>query len=174
MPSFVTRAAFLPAAATPLVRKIASAFSRSPPLSTSARLQSIIPALVFSRSCFTSCGSISVVVFIEHCRLRRSALDVFLRLRRHASHFDLLANARFVACCNNGIHKLLQNHANSANRVIVAGDRVIDDFQSPNALANGGEISQGATQPALIHIKLTASQCRLFYRFLRLLLTADK
>src|SRR6266567_7857881 len=128
MPSFVTRAAFLPAAATPLVRKIASAFSRSPPLSTSARLQSIIPALVFSRSCFTSCGSISVVVFIEDWRVRRAALDVLFRLRRHAGHFDPLANARFVACRNDGVHELLQNDANSANRVVVASNWVIDDL----------------------------------------------
>ena len=42
------------------IRKIASAFSMSPLLSARARLQSIKPALVFSRSCFTSCGSISM------------------------------------------------------------------------------------------------------------------
>src|SRR5262245_66572230 len=64
IPSFVARVAFFAALAMPLVRKIVSAFSRSPPLSTRARLQSMNPALVFSRSCLTSLGSISVVEFI--------------------------------------------------------------------------------------------------------------
>src|SRR5207244_2346303 len=40
---------------------------------------------------------------------------------------DLLADTRFVACRDNSIHEFLQNHAYRANRVIVAGDRVIDD-----------------------------------------------
>src|SRR6059058_4702140 len=44
-----------------------------------------------------------------------------------AGHFDLLANARFVACRNDSVHELLQNHADSANRIIVASDWVIDD-----------------------------------------------
>src|SRR5215469_10093056 len=252
MPSFVTRVALLPAAAMPLVRRIASAFTRSPPLSTSARLQSIIPAFVFSRSCFTSCGSISVVAFIERWAFG-AGLWTFFRLCGNPGHFDLLANARFVACRNDGVNELLQNHTNSTNGVIVPRDRVINDlgvrvrihngdhwnaeasrlihrvlladrvdhhqgvgqlrhldypvqvtpelrglaierrqfllshflvfrrfldlfdvFQSPDALANSGEVSQRPAEPPLIHVKLTTSQCRLFYRFLRLLLTTDK
>src|SRR5437762_5313401 len=156
MPSFVARAAFLPAAATPFVRKIASAFSRSPPLSTRARLQSIIPALVFSRSCFTSCGSISVVVFIKHWRVRRSALDVFFRLRRNAGHFDLLANARFVACRDDGVYELLQNHANSANRIVVASNRVINDLGVRVRIHNGDHWN--AETPRFIHSVLLRSE----------------
>src|SRR5438876_320111 len=238
-----------------LATKSVSQFTSTstPPLSTRARLQSIIPAFVFSRSCFTNFGSISVAVFIENWRVRRSASNVSFRLRGHAGHLHLLANACFVACRNDRIHKLLQNHANSANRVIVAGDWVIDNlgvrvrindgdhwnakasrlihcvllaicidhhqsvwqlrhldypvevapelcrlaikrsqflfshflvfrrlfdlfdvFQSPDALANSREVGQRAAEPALIYIKLAASHCGLFYRFLRLLLTTDK
>src|SRR5882762_1195967 len=62
MPSLVAREAFLLALAMPFVRKIASAFPRSPPLSARARLQSIMPALVLSRSCLTSWGLISIGV----------------------------------------------------------------------------------------------------------------
>src|SRR5438045_6869197 len=64
IPSFVARVAFFAAVAMPFVRRIVSAFSRSPLLSTRARFQSINPALVFARSCLTSFGSISVVAFI--------------------------------------------------------------------------------------------------------------
>src|SRR6266851_7275933 len=65
MPSLVARDAFLLALAIPLVRKIVSALARSLPASSKARLQSIIPAFVFSRSCLTSFGSISAITFIE-------------------------------------------------------------------------------------------------------------
>src|SRR5881394_1435227 len=132
MPSFVARADFLPALAIPLVRKIPSALGRSPPLSTRARLQSIKPALVFSRSCFTSCGSISMI-FIRLKRYmgllckRCNFCNAYLPSGGDAGHFDLLANARFVACRNDSVHELLQNHADSANRIIVASDWVIDD-----------------------------------------------
>src|SRR5881397_1106322 len=51
---------------------------------------------------------------------------------------------------------------------------LFDVFQSPNTFANGSEISQRATEPTLIYVKLSASQRRLLYRFLRLLLAADK
>src|SRR6266487_3713865 len=131
-PSFVAREAFFPALAIPLVRKMVSAFSRSPPLSTRARLQSIKPALVFSRSCLTSWGSISAVVFIK-CQFLRvevsthCACDATQASGRNASHFDLLADARFVACRDNGIDELLQNHANRTDRVIVASNWIIDD-----------------------------------------------
>src|ERR1043166_526172 len=141
MPSFVTRAAFLPAAATPLVRKIASAFSRSPPLSTRARLQSIMPAFVFSRSCFTSCGSISVVAFIGRW--------AFSRLGGNAGHFDLLANTRFVACRNDRVHQLLQNHANRPNRIVVASNRVINDLGIRVRIEDGAHWN--AEAPRLIH-----------------------
>src|SRR5256885_4410570 len=64
MPSLVARVAFLLALAIPFVRRIVSALSKSPPASSSARLQSIMPALVFSRSCLTILGSIAVLVLI--------------------------------------------------------------------------------------------------------------
>src|SRR6267154_4819425 len=103
MPSFVARDAFLLALAIPLVRKIVSAFARSPSASVKARLQSIIPAFVFSRSCLTSWGSISAITFIEfEFDGRRSRA-----LGGNAGHLDLLANARFTAGRNNCIDQLL-------------------------------------------------------------------
>src|SRR5947199_6320831 len=110
MPSFVTRDDFFPALAIPFVRKIPSALVRSPPLSTRARLQSMKPALVFSRSCFTSCGSISVVVaFIESWALGAERRTVFFRLRGNGGHFYLLADRRFVAARNHRAHERVQN-----------------------------------------------------------------
>src|SRR5215472_8503479 len=99
MPSFVARVAFFAALAMPFVLKIVSAFSRSPPLSTRARLQSMNPALVFSRSCLTSLGSISVVALIV---LRIFKVRELNRRRpfasgRYARHFHLFADAGFAA-----------------------------------------------------------------------------
>jgi hypothetical protein len=51
---------------------------------------------------------------------------------------------------------------------------LLDIFQPANALSDGGEISQCAAQPTLIHVKLAASQRSLFYRFLGLLLATDE
>ena len=52
--AFLGRAGrLLLALAIPLVRRSVSALSRSPPVSVRARLQSMKPALVFSRSCLT-------------------------------------------------------------------------------------------------------------------------
>ena len=45
---------------------------------------------------------------------------------------------------------------------------LLDIFQSANALADGGEIRQGAAEPALINVELAASQRRFLDRFLRL------
>src|SRR6202035_4967874 len=112
MPSFVTRDAFLPALAIPLVRKIVSALARSPPASASARLQSIMPALVFSRSCLTSLGSISAITCIEFenrlSRVTRSSGG-------YAGHLDLFADARFPAGRHDRIHQFLQHDANSTD-----------------------------------------------------------
>src|ERR687891_572922 len=60
MPSVVVRPARLPACAIPRSRRSVRAASRSPSVSTSARLQSIIPAPVRSRSSLTSAAGISV------------------------------------------------------------------------------------------------------------------
>src|SRR5260370_39280172 len=61
IPSFAEREAFFEALAIPFLRNRSSAFSRSPSVSTSAFLQSIMPALVFSRSCLTSAGFTSAI-----------------------------------------------------------------------------------------------------------------
>src|SRR5271170_1990837 len=62
IPSFVARPTRFAALAMPFVRRIVSALSRSPPDSASARLQSMMPALVFSRRVLTSCGLTSLMV----------------------------------------------------------------------------------------------------------------
>src|SRR5258708_13949888 len=61
IPSFAERDAFFEALAIPFFRNRSSAFSRSPSVSTSAFLQSIMPALAFSRSCLTSAGFTSAI-----------------------------------------------------------------------------------------------------------------
>src|SRR5687768_1372233 len=61
MPSRAARPAFLAAVDRPLARSQAVALSTSPPLSSSARLQSMMPTPVCSRSCLTSSGLIIVV-----------------------------------------------------------------------------------------------------------------
>src|SRR3954469_4183117 len=112
MPSLVAREAFLLAPAIPFVRKCASAFSRSPPHSASARLQSMMPALVFSRSCLTNCGSISDFVSIENwclgfgASLVPGAWDLELPpLGGNAGHLDLFAHPRVGAGRNDRVHE---------------------------------------------------------------------
>ncbi len=61
-PSAATREAFLSALASPCLRISSAAASRSPLVSTSAFLHSIMPAPVRSRSCLTE----SAVMFIHH------------------------------------------------------------------------------------------------------------
>src|SRR3989442_4021341 len=125
MPSLVARDAFLLALAIPLVRKIVSAFARSPSASVKARLQSIMPAFVFSRSCLTSLGSISAITFIEfEFDGRPSRL-----LGGNAGHLDLLANARLAARRNNRVDQFLQHDPDGANGVVVSRNRVIDHFR---------------------------------------------
>src|SRR4051794_27031626 len=90
MPSDAVRAPRLAACAWPFTRRISIALSRSPPASTSAPLQSIMPAPVRSRSSFTSFAEMSamsarpfLVVGVRHL----GRLGVGLRL-------GLLAAAR--------------------------------------------------------------------------------
>src|SRR5262245_41755382 len=131
IPSFVARVAFFAALAMPFVRKIVSAFSRSPPLSTRARLQSIKPALVFSRSCLTSFGSISVVAFIRSLEsLKRQRVEPLKRLAsgRYACHFHLFADAGLAAGRNNRIDEFLQNHPDRTDGIVVTRNRIIDEF----------------------------------------------
>src|SRR5215813_9730627 len=132
MPSFVARVAFLAPLAMPLVRKIVSAFSRSPPLSTRARLQSINPALVFSRSALTSFGSISVVGFIRSSEsLKRQRVEPLKRVAsgRYACHFHLFADASLATGRNNRIDQFLQNHSDRTDGIVVPGNRIIDEFR---------------------------------------------
>ena len=63
-PSAATRPAFLAALARPLVRSQSTAASISPPVSVSAALQSIMPAPVWSRSCFTIPAVMFMSVFL--------------------------------------------------------------------------------------------------------------
>src|SRR5947199_886176 len=60
MPSLAVLPAFLAAAASPFLRSASRAFSRSPPHSVSAALQSMIPAPVSSRSLRTISAEISI------------------------------------------------------------------------------------------------------------------
>src|SRR4249920_55095 len=103
IPSLVAREDFLLALAMPLVRRSVSALSRSPPASARARLQSMNPALVFSRSCLTSCGSISMG--IVKCCGQGEKFEELTQLStvesrrppsgRDARHLDFFAHARF-------------------------------------------------------------------------------
>src|SRR6516165_3271677 len=131
IPSFVARVAFLAALAMPFVRKIVSAFSKLPPLSTRARLQSMNPALVFSRSCLTSFGSISVVGFIWSLELlKRQSAEPLKRLASggYACHFHLLADPGLAAGRNNRIDQFLQNNAYRADGIVVPRNWIIDKF----------------------------------------------
>src|SRR5258705_13560277 len=110
----------------PFVRRIVSAFSKSPPLSTRARLQSINPAFVFSRICLTSFGSISVVAFIRFLEsLWRQRVEPLKPLAsgRYACHFHLFPDAGLAAGRNNRIDQLLQNHTDRTDGIIVPRNR---------------------------------------------------
>src|SRR6202050_3929254 len=65
-PSAATRPAFLAALAKPFLRSQSTAASRSPPVSPSAALQSIIPAPVLSRSSFTMPALIFAIALGPH------------------------------------------------------------------------------------------------------------
>src|ERR1035441_10002612 len=78
-PSLAARADFLVASALPFLRRIFSASARSPLASCRATLQSIMPALVLSRSSFTSLESIACMVVVVILYFWRRKLP---RLRR--------------------------------------------------------------------------------------------
>src|SRR5258708_6904977 len=85
MPSPVLRPAFLAARAMPCSRSQSLAFSMSPPVSVRARLLSIMPAPVMSRSCFTSAAVISATL----CLLGRGHGGLVGRLLGHALRLRL-------------------------------------------------------------------------------------
>ena len=90
IPSPVPRPARLPACAIPFSRRSLTAASMSPPVSSSARLQSIMPAWVASRSCFTSAA---VGVYVTSLILRL-ACGRLLRGRRRGSRRSAGARPR--------------------------------------------------------------------------------
>src|SRR5947199_10005799 len=67
IPSLAVRPARFSALAAPVFRKYSTALSRLPPVSSSAFLQSIMPAPVRSRSSFTSLGLTIVVISNSPC-----------------------------------------------------------------------------------------------------------
>ncbi len=58
--------------------------------------------------------------------------------------------------------------------VVGRGLDLLDIFQTADAFADGREIGQGAAEPALVDVKLSASHGRFLDRFLRLLFAADE
>src|SRR6188472_2248583 len=140
IPSFAARVAFFAAVAMPFVRRIVSAFSKSPAPSTRARLQSMNPALVFSRSCLTSFGSISVVAFIRYLELLRlQKVEPLKPLAsgRYACHFHLFADASLAAGRNNRVDQFLQNHSDRTDGIIIPGNRIIDEFRISVGIHDG-------------------------------------
>src|SRR6266436_5269920 len=83
VPSAPPRAAFLSALASPVLRMSSAAASKSPLVSTSAFLHSIMPAPVRSRSCLT----VSAVIFIGRCCLTHRASAHYGRLDGAAGHW---------------------------------------------------------------------------------------
>src|SRR5579885_1927090 len=76
VPCFVLRVAFFAADAMPHLRRSVSASAGSPFASTRAFLHSIMPAPVFSRSCFTNCALISAISSLsELTRTRRRRVE---------------------------------------------------------------------------------------------------
>ena len=65
MPCDAVRPARFSALAIPFLRRISPAFSMSPPASSSARLQSIMPAPVRARSSLTSFGEIVALAIVS-------------------------------------------------------------------------------------------------------------
>ena len=74
-PSAVTRPAFLAAAERPFLRSQSTAASRSPPVSPSAFLQSIIPAPVLSRRSFTMLAVMFAMSCSVGCQAAGGAAD---------------------------------------------------------------------------------------------------
>src|SRR5690606_19493458 len=93
----------------------------SPPVASRARLQSIMPAWVRSRSSLTICG---VICAISVCSSSGSDLDEFggfiLRLRRG---FGFLAA---LLALEHRVRHLAGQKPHGPDRVVVAGDDVVD------------------------------------------------
>src|SRR5262249_54564472 len=103
IPSPVARPALFAAAARPFLRRTFSASTRSPPVSASALLHSIIPTPVFSRSSFTRLAEITIAS--SRSSLRQKAPE--RPLRRPEASLDLppdLLGRRLVR--RHGLHDL--------------------------------------------------------------------
>src|SRR6516162_3955884 len=116
-PSAATRDAFLSAFAWPCLRSSSAAESRSPFASTSAFLQSIMPAPVRSRSSLTNAGLTSIAGLLSFARLfrgfvlavaRRVLACALVRLRaRAALRADLRDASALLRGCLLGCRLLL-------------------------------------------------------------------
>src|SRR5919108_3105036 len=155
-PWFAVRPA-LPAALTRLFwRSQSTAFSTSPPVASSARLQSIIPAPVISRSCLTRSAPIGapwpsppeLVLIVEGLLLVElrlvdlghpgEALLVFLLLflardlelaHRHLGRRGgggELFGADHLARLEAGVGDLVGDQLDGADGIVVAGDDLVD------------------------------------------------
>src|SRR5215203_1222324 len=152
MPSVVSRPARFPASAMPRSRRSFLAASRSPSASWSARFESIIPAPVSSRSCFTSVAGISSIsrllllgglglgraLGLPHRLvldgrligrgllgrgLRRSLRLLRLAVGRRGSLELLRAHLRPAVL--DRLRDCLDHEAAGADRVVVPGDHVV-------------------------------------------------
>src|SRR5688500_934572 len=150
-PSDATRSAFRAAAASPFLRRIFLASSKSPPDSTSAFLQSIIPTPVSARSRATSFELISMIPRMTASAvgyrppawrtaasggsLRRVGDDGGLReLRRTRALFGrgrLFRHALLVGVkpLENRVGDPGCEETDRADRVVVARDHVVDDVR---------------------------------------------
>src|ERR1051325_3811726 len=146
-PSDVTRPAFLPAAASPFLRRILVASSMLPAASVRADFTSIMPAPVCSRSSLTIAAVICVITPLLIVGIACGGAAA-------ARHITDLLNRRFgrrglglgdrsprglrlvlgsdepflghVVAFQNGVGHLLREQTDRPNGVVVAGDHVVD------------------------------------------------
>src|SRR5690242_16780497 len=135
-PSAAVRPAFFAAAAKPFLRSQSTAFSRLPSVSDSARLQSIMPAPVFSRSSLTSPAEISAILAsvlgVGLCFGVGAARIAMRRGRQLLAHFlggadiDAGRDCLGLETVEHGARDEIAVEVNGAHCVVVAGDRIGD------------------------------------------------
>src|SRR6266550_9385393 len=145
MPSFAVRAAFDPAFAMPFWRNQSLAFSMSPFVASRARLESIIPAPVASRSALTWSAEMAMLFLVVQGLV---LIELGLVDGRHAgeSFFFLflfgftdrkfghrgfgrghkLLRTDQLARFQGGVGDLRGDQLDGTDRVVVPGDDVID------------------------------------------------
>src|SRR5688572_9057177 len=139
-PSAATRPAFFAAAARPFLRSQSDASCRSPPVSTSAFLQSIIPAPEISRSSLTSAAVISAMsLSFQLFRLNPSAAGPAPcdHMRQWGTARRRPAPHRVKPCSASGVRRLGRFLARSRGRqgfgrqlfrladILAVGDRLL-------------------------------------------------